>query len=685
MPQRRGAHAAVERARSRDRRVRRRRRDACAQPHRRPADSRPGRRRLGTAARRRASSCSSTTRSRRATGSRSCIAWAFRPRWTCASTGRRGGAAARRLPHRAAARASCSPATSRRCAARRLHGGVREVNVGGIHHRAGRTQHLRYVFLTPDEQRALRDARRARRARHRAGRARGARRSRSRSCSPNGESDVVSELLPLALLGGVLGLDVVCFPQMMISRPLVARDGRRRVRRRRDHRAARRRDARADRARDAAVRRVALSRVGLGGGRRRRDRRARCTTRARRRADRRRARGARHRVGRRLDAGEAAPAGTRGSRGRERAALERGLARRGRSGCSSPGSPRTSCARWLLTAVAYALLFPVAHATRRRSGRSSEPLSRAVVVGAASAVAAAAAWTIFHSARGARWYFAGGLRGRAPAPARSDDRRRRAPLSRARPDAARLGAHLGEHVRAPARHPGLVELRDAARQRHRLLRRAGAAAAARRRARRRVQGGAGARERVLQRASVPRVRRGRRARARRARWRAARAHRALPHGALRPARQRRRPARVGRLASVLLARRARRVRARRAAARRRADCSSCSTTPATSALRIWGLHVGLDARTARRQRARQSGAAPRAGVHRARRRRRRRHRAPARRCAASSVRDALLLGGVLGAVAAGRRRCSCACTAASKGGSSSLVLIALFVLFSVVR
>ena len=37
------------------------------------------------------------------------------------------------------------------------HGGVREVNVGGIHHRAGRTQHLRYVFLTPDEERALRD------------------------------------------------------------------------------------------------------------------------------------------------------------------------------------------------------------------------------------------------------------------------------------------------------------------------------------------------------------------------------------------------------------------------------------------------------------------------------------------------------------------------------------------------
>ena len=36
------------------------------------------------------------------------------------------------------------------------HGGVRDVNVGGIHHRAGRTQHLRYVFLTPHEAAALR-------------------------------------------------------------------------------------------------------------------------------------------------------------------------------------------------------------------------------------------------------------------------------------------------------------------------------------------------------------------------------------------------------------------------------------------------------------------------------------------------------------------------------------------------
>lgn len=35
-------------------------------------------------------------------------------------------------------------------------GGVRDVNVGGVHHRAGRIQHLRYVFLTPAEEEALR-------------------------------------------------------------------------------------------------------------------------------------------------------------------------------------------------------------------------------------------------------------------------------------------------------------------------------------------------------------------------------------------------------------------------------------------------------------------------------------------------------------------------------------------------
>ena len=32
---------------------------------------------------------------------------------------------------------------------------LRTVNLGGVHHRAGRTQRLRYVFLTPNEEQAL--------------------------------------------------------------------------------------------------------------------------------------------------------------------------------------------------------------------------------------------------------------------------------------------------------------------------------------------------------------------------------------------------------------------------------------------------------------------------------------------------------------------------------------------------
>jgi mannose/fructose/N-acetylgalactosamine-specific phosphotransferase system component IIB len=36
-------------------------------------------------------------------------------------------------------------------------GGIPNVNLGGIHHRTGRTQRLRYVFLNNDEESALRD------------------------------------------------------------------------------------------------------------------------------------------------------------------------------------------------------------------------------------------------------------------------------------------------------------------------------------------------------------------------------------------------------------------------------------------------------------------------------------------------------------------------------------------------
>jgi hypothetical protein len=62
----------------------------------------------------------------------------------------------------------------------------------------------------------------------------------------------------------------------------------------------------------------------------------------------------------------------------------------------------------LLTAVAFWLLYPLAHAMVAVWSFSGM-FSRAVTVGLACAVAAAAAWTIFHTARGARWYFAAGL------------------------------------------------------------------------------------------------------------------------------------------------------------------------------------------------------------------------------------------------------------------------------------
>jgi len=62
----------------------------------------------------------------------------------------------------------------------------------------------------------------------------------------------------------------------------------------------------------------------------------------------------------------------------------------------------------ILTAVAYAVLFPLAVYLSARWSFSG-PLSRSVVLMLATAVATSAAWVIFHSARGARWYFAGGV------------------------------------------------------------------------------------------------------------------------------------------------------------------------------------------------------------------------------------------------------------------------------------
>ncbi len=62
----------------------------------------------------------------------------------------------------------------------------------------------------------------------------------------------------------------------------------------------------------------------------------------------------------------------------------------------------------LLTAVAFAIFAPVTEAAIRAWSGDAR-LSRAVVVGVAAMVASAATWKIFHSTPGARWLFLGGL------------------------------------------------------------------------------------------------------------------------------------------------------------------------------------------------------------------------------------------------------------------------------------
>ena len=62
----------------------------------------------------------------------------------------------------------------------------------------------------------------------------------------------------------------------------------------------------------------------------------------------------------------------------------------------------------LLTAVAYALLAPLAAWSLARWTMDAQ-LSRAIVVAAAASVAGGAAWKLFHSTAGARWFFVGGL------------------------------------------------------------------------------------------------------------------------------------------------------------------------------------------------------------------------------------------------------------------------------------
>ena len=213
------------------------------------------------------------------------------------------------------------------------------------------------------------------------------------------------ELLPLSLLGGVLGLDVVCFPQMMISRPLVAATlagafvG----------------DATTGILVGATLELIALATLPFGasrypewgsaavvGG-------AIAATLHMDRA------GA-------LTIGVLAGLATAWVGGwtlvklrqfnawlarRKRPALDAG-SRGAVAGLQIAGLTADFARAAMLTAVCYLLLFPVSYATLG-VWSFGDRTSRAVVMGLAVAVAASAAWTNFHSARGARWYFAAGL------------------------------------------------------------------------------------------------------------------------------------------------------------------------------------------------------------------------------------------------------------------------------------
>ena len=62
----------------------------------------------------------------------------------------------------------------------------------------------------------------------------------------------------------------------------------------------------------------------------------------------------------------------------------------------------------LLTTIAYAILAPAANRLMTLWSMDAR-LSRALVVATAASVAGGAAWKLFHSTAGARWFFVGGL------------------------------------------------------------------------------------------------------------------------------------------------------------------------------------------------------------------------------------------------------------------------------------
>jgi mannose/fructose/N-acetylgalactosamine-specific phosphotransferase system component IIC len=212
-------------------------------------------------------------------------------------------------------------------------------------------------------------------------------------------------LIPLALLGGILGLDVVSFPQAMISRPLVASTLA----------GALIGQAPSGLLLGAALELIALETLPFG-------------------ASRYPEWGSAAVVGGAIFASHPShPAGAMTLAtlsalattwiggwtmvklrqlnavwaGQKREALEAG-ARGSVVSLQLQGMTADFLRGALLTAVAYALLAPLASACIELWSVDAR-LSRCIIVGLAASVAGGAAWKLFHSTAGARWFFVGGL------------------------------------------------------------------------------------------------------------------------------------------------------------------------------------------------------------------------------------------------------------------------------------
>jgi PTS system mannose-specific IIC component len=181
------------------------------------------------------------------------------------------------------------------------------------------------------------------------------------------------DVLPIAMLGGVLGLDVVSFPQAMVSRPLVAATLA----------GALIGDAASGLMIGAALELIALETLPFGASRYPEWGSASGWTMVKLRQ---------------WNAAWAA---------RKRDALEAG-ARGAVISLQLMGMTADLARGALLTAIAYALCAPLATWCLAHWSTDAR-LSRAIVVAAAASVAGGAAWKLFHATTGARWFFVSGL------------------------------------------------------------------------------------------------------------------------------------------------------------------------------------------------------------------------------------------------------------------------------------